>query len=271
MIDLLGWDCLVLVGDCLKWLPEIMPGSVQLTVTDPPYESLERHRALGTTTRLKESKSSSNPWFECFKNQDYFALFAELYRVHAQNSHCYVFCDSETEHVILSGRNPYDKKLDAALVQGPLTPRGQWTAWPTLTWLKVVRLHSTQDIPPEEVEERMVAAGMGYHWRRSGERILFLEKGKRKLTCLGWADTLLGPKAGRSDFPTQKPFAVLRRLIENSSVADEVVLDPFAGSGATALTALKMGRRAILIEKHPSDWLKRNLADTGKHVVWKEA
>jgi len=270
------WDCLVLVGDCLEWLPKLAPGVVNLTITDPPYESLERHRAVGTTTRLKESKSSSNPWFACFPNTGYWALFERLHRLHVQNSHCYTFCDSETEHVILSGRNPYDKKLDAVLLEhqqdialeAPARQAG-WTAWPTLSWVKTKRGVETED--GDELEYEMTAPGMGYHWRRTGERILFLEKGKRKLANLGWADTLLGPKAGRFDFPTQKPFAVLRRLIENSSDKDEVVLDPFAGSGATALAALKMGRRAILIEKHPSDWLKRNLADTGKHVVWKEA
>jgi site-specific DNA-methyltransferase (adenine-specific) len=269
MIDLLGWDCLVLVGDCRRWLPEISAGSVQLTITDPPYESLERHRAVGTTTRLKESKSSSNQWFECFPNQDYFLLLAELYQAHARNSHCYIFCDSETEHVILSGRNPYDRRLDEALVQGPLTPRGQWTAWPTLSWIKTKRSSDMREV--EALVDDDLHAGMGYHWRRACERILFLEKGKRKLNNLGWPDVFPGPKAGRSDFPTQKPLSVLHRLVENSSVKDEVVLDPFAGSGATALAALELGRRVILIEKNPSDWLKQNLANltnTGKHVVW---
>lgn len=261
MITDLGWDCLVLVGDCLKWLPEIPSGSINLTVTDPPYESLERHRSIGTTTRLTSS------WFECFKNVDYCKLFGELYRVHAENSHCYVFCDSETEHVILSGRNPYNKMLDQALFGLPL-PKGQWTAWPTLTWIKTKSFVGTQD--GDELEADMVSPGMGYHWRRSTERIMFFEKGKRKLQNLSWPDTLLGSKAGRRDFPTQKPHSVLGRLIQNSSSADEIVLDPFAGSGSTAVVALRSGRRAILIEKNPSDHLRNNLYSCNKRVVWKE-
>ncbi|MHA1988316.1 MAG: site-specific DNA-methyltransferase, partial [Promethearchaeota archaeon] len=38
--------------------------SIDLIITDPPYESLEKHRRKGTTTRLKQSKSSSNKWFK---------------------------------------------------------------------------------------------------------------------------------------------------------------------------------------------------------------
>lgn len=46
--------------DAITWLRTIESNSVDLVITDPPYESLEKHRKIGTTTRLKNSKSSSN-------------------------------------------------------------------------------------------------------------------------------------------------------------------------------------------------------------------
>ena len=55
-------------GDAVEWLRKVPDASVDLVVTDPPYESLEKHRAVGTTTRLKHSKASSNDWFEIFPN-----------------------------------------------------------------------------------------------------------------------------------------------------------------------------------------------------------
>lgn len=258
-----SWKCLLLVGDCLEQLDGIPAGCVGLTISDPPYESLDRQRATGTTTRLKESKASSNPWFASFPNTGYFALFEELHRVQALNTHCYVFCDSETEHVILSGRNPYCEKLDRSLgnygaqhyAGAPRAPKGPWTAWPTLTWLK----SKCDDADPEELEDGNISTGMGYHWRRTGERILFLEKGKRLLKNRSWKDTLVGPRSGRKDFPTRKPQSVLRKLIENSCPEGSIVLDPFAGSGAVAEAALALGRRCILIEKYPSQWLKETL------------
>lgn len=53
------------LGDCdaVQWLRALPAESVDLVVTDPAYESLEKHRAIGTTTRLKHSKASSNDWF----------------------------------------------------------------------------------------------------------------------------------------------------------------------------------------------------------------
>jgi len=55
-------------GDAVDWLRSLPAESVDLAVTDPPYESLEKHRAIGTTTRLKHSKASSNDWFRVFPN-----------------------------------------------------------------------------------------------------------------------------------------------------------------------------------------------------------
>ena len=53
-------------ADAVSWLRGLPEESVDLLVTDPAYESLEKHRAVGTTTRLKHSKSSSNDWFRVF-------------------------------------------------------------------------------------------------------------------------------------------------------------------------------------------------------------
>ncbi|HEX7837768.1 MAG TPA: DNA methyltransferase [Kofleriaceae bacterium] len=54
---------------------------------------------MGTTTRLKHSKSSSNDWFSIFPNARFPELFAEVYRVLARNTHFYLFCDPETMFV----------------------------------------------------------------------------------------------------------------------------------------------------------------------------
>ena len=46
--------------DAVAWLRELPTESVDIVITDPAYESLEKHRAIGTTTRLKHSKASSD-------------------------------------------------------------------------------------------------------------------------------------------------------------------------------------------------------------------
>ena len=58
---------------------------------------------------------------------------------------------------------------------------------------------------------------------------------------------LIRPKG----YQTEKPEAMLKKLIEMTTKEGEVVLDPFAGSGVTGAEAIKSGREAVLIEKNP--------------------
>jgi hypothetical protein len=86
--------------DAVEWLCGLPDESVDLVVTDPPYESLEKHRAIGTTTRLKHSKASSNDWFRIFPNARFPELFREVYRVLSRDRHFYLFSDAETMFVV---------------------------------------------------------------------------------------------------------------------------------------------------------------------------
>ena len=54
---------------------------------------------------------------------------------------------------------------------------------------------------------------------------------------------------GRKLHPTQKPEALLARVILASSRPDDLVLDPFCGTGTTAAVARRLGRRCIGIER----------------------
>lgn len=56
-------------------------------------------------------------------------------------------------------------------------------------------------------------------------------------------------RAGKSSNPTQKPVALLELLVTYSVPPGGVALDPFAGTGSTAVAARRTGRRAVLIEK----------------------
>ena len=61
-----------------------------------------------------------------------------------------------------------------------------------------------------------------------------------------------GPKEKRhGKHPTQKPLALLERIIAASSLPDDVVIDPFCGSGTTGVAALKSNRRFIGIDMEP--------------------
>jgi len=193
-------------ADAVSWLTQLSPGSVDLLITDPPYESLEKHRAVGTTTRLKHSKASSNDWFRIFPNQRFPELFRAVYRALAKNSHFYLFCDQET-----------------MFVAKPAAESAGFRFWKPLVWDKC-------------------KIGMGYHYRARYELILFFEKGKRRLNDLGVPDIIECPRIHRG-YPTEKPVAVSEVLVEQSSLPGERIVDPFLGSGSVGLAALRHGRR----------------------------
>lgn len=86
---------------------------------------------------------------------------------------------------------------------------------------------------------------------------------KEKLTTL-WDDIQYNnlAKEGKVDFPNgKKPEKLLQNVIEMSSYKDDYVLDFFGGSGTTAATAHKLGRKYITIEQLDTqiDIIKRRL------------
>jgi len=82
----------------------------------------------------------------------------------------------------------------------------------------------------------------------------------------------------RSDeHPTMKPVRLFERLIQNSSKAEDIVLDPFGGSGTTVIAAAKTGRIARVCELDPhyadvirkrwTTWAKENGLEPGSGAL----
>jgi site-specific DNA-methyltransferase (adenine-specific) len=200
--------------DAVGWLRAQPAESLDLLITDPAYESLEKHRAIGTTTRLKHSKASSNDWFQIFPNDRFLELFREVHRVLKRNTHFYLLCDAET-----------------MFVAKPLAEEAGFKFWKPLVWDKA-------------------SIGMGYHYRARYEFILFFEKGKRRLNNLGIADVITVPRV-RGGYPAEKPPEVAEVLIGQSTQPGDVVADPFMGSGSVGVAALTLGRRFLGNDLNP--------------------
>jgi site-specific DNA-methyltransferase (adenine-specific) len=201
-------------ADAVTWLRGQPAESVDLLITDPAYESLEKHRAIGTTTRLKHSKASSNDWFRVFPNARFGELFAEAFRVLRPDRHFYLYCDAET-----------------MFVAKPEAEKAGFRFWKPLVWDKKT-------------------IGMGYHYRARYEFILFFEKGKRRLNDLGVPDIIQVARVHRG-YPAEKPVEVSEVLIKQSSQPGELVADPFMGSGSVGVAAVKLGRRFIGTDLNP--------------------
>ena len=72
-----------------------------------------------------------------------------------------------------------------------------------------------------------------------------------KLPTDVWWHTIVPPGGKESTgYATQKPLAILRRIIKASSNPGDTILDFFAGSGTTGIAAYELGRRFILIDNN---------------------
>ena len=79
------------------------------------------------------------------------------------------------------------------------------------------------------------------------------EKAKRGKTPTDvWWQTIVSPNGKeKTGYPTQKPIAILNRIVRVHSNPGDRVLDFFAGSGTTGEAAVRAGRDATLVDNNP--------------------
>lgn len=267
-----GWPFRVDHLDAASLLATVPDESVDLFLCDPAYPSLEKHRAVGTTTRLKVSDGSSNAWFEVMTWADLRRMLRDAYRVLRPERHAYVLCDDET----------------ACWVRREAWAVGFYV-WPSLTWAKTA---------PGSGGAKL-RIGMGYHYRQASERVVFLEKrggrvpptsvrgdgveavplpwgSGRQLANLAIPNVLQVDVVSRDDsWPTEKPVELLEVLIRQSTEPGELVLDPCCGSGSAGEAALVSGRRVWLGDRSP-EAVERSLVRArrvhaaGPRLAWPE-
>ncbi|HEY3592223.1 MAG TPA: site-specific DNA-methyltransferase, partial [Polyangiaceae bacterium] len=109
-----------------------------------------------------------------------------------------------------------------------------------------------------------LAASTQLTWGTRKQRAVVDESGRRTRSStmpeaspgapLGdvWDIGIIAPVAReRTGYPTQKPEALLERVISACTLPGDLVLDPYAGSGTTLTVAAKLGRKAIGIDESP--------------------
>ena len=207
--------------DCLKVLPQLEDGSIDLIVTDPPYRTRSgaspNMGGYWNTDKLKNGKI-----FE-FNDTDIADYIGEFYRVLKETAHCYIMCNNRNlPHFFdVISKSPF-----------------RFTR--LLVWDKGNKI-------------------CGTYYMTQMEFIFFLRKGKdRPINDCSCGDLLRFSnfnrernKDGTNLHDSIKPVSLMQCLIENSSNAGEIVLDPFMGSGSTIIAAIRAKRDYIGIEIDP--------------------
>jgi modification methylase len=241
--DQLGEGNRLLIGDCVALMRALPAGSVDMVFADPPY-NLQLKGALHRPDNSKVD-AVDDAWDQIgdFTAYDTFtrAWLAEARRVLKPDG---------TIWVIGSYHNVF--RLGASLQD-----LGFWVL-NDVVWRKANPMPNFRGRRFTNAHETMIWAA-----RDQKSRYTFNYASMKALNddiqmrsdwfipiCTG--SERIKDTEGRKAHPTQKPEALLHRVIVASTKPDDVILDPFFGSGTTGAVARRLGRRFIGLERDPA-------------------
>jgi len=263
--DILGGSTgRIVLGDNLAVLGTLPDESIDLVYIDPPFNTGKRQtlRSLKTVRdeesgdrtgfggrRYRTIKVGSSSYLDI--HDDYLDFLeprlVEIRRVLKSTGSLYLHLDPREVHYAkvlcdaIFGRECFLNEVIWAYDYGARTKR----RWPAkhdniLVYVKDAARYWF-DV---EAVERIPYMAPG---------LVGPEKAARgKLPTDTWWQTIVPPGGKeRTGYPTQKPVAVLRRVVSASCPAGGIVADFFAGSGTTGAAALELGRRFLLVDSNP--------------------
>ena len=236
--------CRVLVGDCVAQMAALPAASVDLVFADPPYNL----QLQGELKRPDESKVDAvDESWDKFSSFAAYDDFTRAWLIACRR----VMKPAATLWVIGSYHNIYRV---GALIQD----LGFWIlndiVWrksnpmPNFRGRRFTNAHETLIWAARDPNARGYA--FNYEALKAGNDDVQVRSDWTIPLCTG--EERLKTTDGRKLHPTQKPEALLARVILSASRPGDLVLDPFLGSGTTGAVAKKLGRRFIGIEREPS-------------------
>jgi modification methylase len=229
----------VIQGDCLELLPKLPPESVDLVFADPPY-NLQLSQALYRPNST-EVDGVDDGWdrFDGFADYDRFtrAWLAACRRALKPAGSLWVI---GTYHNIYR-------------VGSILQDLGFWLLNDVL-WIKTNPMPNFRGARFTNAHETLLWASKGRSARYTFNYHAMKALNQGKQMRSDWVLPICsGPERirvnGKKAHPTQKPEALLYRVLLASTQPGQVVLDPFFGVGTTGAVAKRLGRRWIGIER----------------------
>jgi site-specific DNA-methyltransferase (adenine-specific) len=226
------------VFEILDWLPA---RSVDLVFADPPYNLT---KAFNERPFAQVSLPEYEAWIESW--------LGRLARILKPTASLYVCGDWRSsaaiqrvadKHFVVRNRITWEREKG----------RGAETNWKNCAediWFCTVSDDYVFNVDDVKLKRRVMApytdaAGRSKDWDET-------QDGRFRLTHPSnlWTDLSVPfwSMAENTDHPTQKPEKLLAKIVLASSQVDDVVLDPFLGSGTTSAVAKKLGRRYVGIE-----------------------
>lgn len=260
--DFNGEENSIVIGDAFKGIDKIKDGTVDLLIVDPPYNMAKNFHGNGFKAQSEEEyEKYTLSWLD--------ACLPKL----KSTASVYVCCDWKSALVIgrvIAKRLILRNRITWQREKG----RGAKSNWKNSmedVFFATVSDEYHFDLDAVKVRRKVLAPykanGKPKDWEET-------DSGKFRNTCPSnfWDDISVPywSMAENTAHPTQKPEKLIAKLILASSKKGDLVLDPFSGSGTTAVVAEKLGRNYICLEQNPlyCAWAQKRLenAKTDKSI-----
>ena len=228
--------------DALKALDFLPDKSIDLLVADPPYNLT---KIFGKNTFKEMDFEAYKLWLDKW--------LSKTVRLLKDNASVYICSDWKTsiaipeiagKYFILQNRISWEREKG----------RGALNNWKNCLediWFFTKGKDYKFNLDAVKVQRPVIAP----YRDESGKPKDWVENGKQRYRLTSpsnvWTDISIPfwSMPENTPHPTQKPEKLIAKLILASSDAGDVVLDPFLGSGTTSVTAKKLGRNYIGIER----------------------
>lgn len=263
-----GWRNKIFWGDNLQVMSHLLKhfrGKVDLIYIDPPFDSkADYKRKIKVKGEKYEGDSNSfeeKQYSDIWTNDEFLQFMFErlsiIRELLSDNGTIVLHCDPTKAHHLrcimdeIFGEKNFLNELIWSYRRWPSNSKNFQEMHDNLFWY--AKKKDSDRVFNKEYEE----ASESYMKRFGGmTQILDTVSGSRKITSEEetkgmpmrdvWDISIIaGVGSERTGYPTQKPEAILERIVRICSKPGQIVFDCFMGSGTTQAVAMKLGRRFI--------------------------
>jgi site-specific DNA-methyltransferase (adenine-specific) len=251
-------------GDCLTIMKGLKDNSIDMIYLDPPFFTNKKHSLI---SKDRKSHYSFDDIWDSYKTYAEFMLLRliETRRILKDTGSLFIHCDKSANHILrFVGEDIFGEENFLSEIiwsykrwsnsSNNLTPNHQNILFFSKTekykFNKIFTEYSeTTNIDQILQKRSRDEYGKAIYAREIDGNIISSDEKKGVPLADVWEIPFLNPKAKeRTGYPTQKPILLLERIIEISTNAGDIILDPFCGSGTTLIAAKIKGRQCIGID-----------------------
>lgn len=247
--------------DCLDGMTRLESQSIDLVYLDPPF--FTGHAHSNTNRNGDKHYSFDDVWPE---RHDYVSFIhdriSQVVRILKPTGSIFFHCDHNATHIArailddLLGEENFQSEIIWSYKRWSNAKKGLLQQHQTILfysrtenfkWNEKRRSYSpTTNL--DQILQQRARDGRGKSIYKRDEQGEVVHGATKKGVPLGdvWEIPFLNPKAKeRTGYPTQKPLELLDLIVELVTDEGDYVLDPFAGSGTTLVSAATLGRHYI--------------------------